>query len=473
MYGPKKILRIAVLFTIFLLTSSVTLYYGSAIIFRVPVNLMTYLLLISGLLLSISLWILYVKEHFHQLSLIIISFYSLSSIYCLARWGIDLGQGLILIALTIIMSGTLLGRKVMAGVTLILIYLLLIISLAHSYGILKVDRTWRTQSVGVETAIGYSLVYIALASLAWLYSHEMHHLLVRALCAETNLRKERDTLEKTVHDRTQSLLAAQYERTLQLHKLADFGRNAASLFHDLANPLTTQLLYLEKLSTQVSEYDTELTYGYRDTINRIADTAKKMEICIRNARQQYRKEDIAEWFAIRQEIESAIESLNYKKNSQPYTIIISPTENVEIWGNPVSFYKLLLNLLSNAIDACKDSHRPKNIIRISCLRKDSQIYLEIKDSGCGIPQNIMKKIYDPFFTTKGPSEGSGIGLSICKQIVEKEFNGTISISSKLNSGTKVEIILRSPSRLIKSTAPSGTVPNLVPPLTGRGRRYTS
>jgi signal transduction histidine kinase len=69
------------------------------------------------------------------------------------------------------------------------------------------------------------------------------------------------------------------------------------------------------------------------------------------------------------------------------------------------------------------------------------VIVEIIDSGKGIPQEHLSQIFDPFFTTKSPGEGTGIGLSVCKDIVERH-SGTISVESKLNQGTK--FIIRFP-----------------------------
>jgi len=63
------------------------------------------------------------------------------------------------------------------------------------------------------------------------------------------------------------------------------------------------------------------------------------------------------------------------------------------------------------------------------------IYLVVRDNGYGIPENLIEKIFQPFFTTKSEGDGTGLGLCICKQIVE-DHNGTIGVSSHENVGTE-------------------------------------
>ena len=62
------------------------------------------------------------------------------------------------------------------------------------------------------------------------------------------------------------------------------------------------------------------------------------------------------------------------------------------------------------------------------------------DKGAGIPEDILGKVFEPFFTTKGPNQGTGIGLAVCKQIME-QFGGTIGITSEAGLGTTVTLSL--------------------------------
>jgi len=108
-----------------------------------------------------------------------------------------------------------------------------------------------------------------------------------------------------------------------------------------------------------------------------------------------------------------------------------------------------LNLINNARDAFTDEPKtntdedsPHIIVRTSAQKNGSRksVKIDVIDSGTGISQELMPKIYDPFFTTKDPDKGTGLGLAISKSIVEA-FHGVIDIKSTQGKGTTVTITL--------------------------------
>jgi two-component system, NtrC family, sensor kinase len=103
--------------------------------------------------------------------------------------------------------------------------------------------------------------------------------------------------------------------------------------------------------------------------------------------------------------------------------------------------QVLLNLLSNAIDALEYQEQPKITIRTSATQHSIQI--EITDNGIGIPQPIQAKIFDPFFTTKPIGQGTGLGLSIAYQIITEQHHGKLQCESIENQGTTFRIELPS------------------------------
>ena len=98
--------------------------------------------------------------------------------------------------------------------------------------------------------------------------------------------------------------------------------------------------------------------------------------------------------------------------------------------------QVLNNLIKNAAQACSDIKKP--IIHIQVSMEKHRVIIEIKDNGCGIPPEQTEKIFTPHFTTK--STGSGIGLSLTKQIIENH-DGQISFTSSVNKGTTFTIRL--------------------------------
>lgn len=102
----------------------------------------------------------------------------------------------------------------------------------------------------------------------------------------------------------------------------------------------------------------------------------------------------------------------------------------QITGDKTKIQEVILNLLKNAFDACK----PCGTIYLHAFLQDNFVVITIKDNGCGIAEENLSKIFDPFVTTKKKGEGTGLGLPICQHIVHAH-NGTIEVASKEKEGT--------------------------------------
>jgi len=101
------------------------------------------------------------------------------------------------------------------------------------------------------------------------------------------------------------------------------------------------------------------------------------------------------------------------------------------------FTQVLINLVKNAIEALKG--RPNKSIRITIKETDNgRVLIQVEDNGIGIPEEVLERIFIPFFTTR--ENGSGIGLSLSRQIMSLH-GGTINIRSKEGEGTRVELLL--------------------------------
>ncbi len=111
-------------------------------------------------------------------------------------------------------------------------------------------------------------------------------------------------------------------------------------------------------------------------------------------------------------------------------------EDVNLKGNLGELHQALLNILTNAFQSIESSGK----IVLHTEKEGNNIVINISDTGCGIPQEILPKITDPFFTTREPGSGTGLGLSISYAIIKKH-NGKLEFLSNLNSGTTVKIIL--------------------------------
>lgn len=379
---------------------------------------------------SLSFLVLYFfsRAGFHRISAYLLIGVSLfSAIYTSYNWGVDIPQAVLTYSLVIVMSGILVGTRFAFIVTIVSSVALLVIANLQIGGLIQPNFFWRQQQPYLADIVVISATLTVIAVVSWLSNREIEQSLKRARRSETALKKERDLLEVKVEERTRELKQAQLEKMLQLYHFAKFGRLASGLFHDLANPLTNVHLNLERLSAQETS----------SLLKRALGGVKQMENFVEVARKQIQEQETETSFSAPDEIKQVIQMFAHRAKEEKVEIRFQQADSFKIYGNPLKFYQLITNLLSNAIDAYKKTERDKRKrqVLIELKRVNGKIRLAVQDWGCGIPKEQLGKIFDPFFTTKSADKGTGIGLCICKDIVEKDFGGRIKVKSRKGKGS--------------------------------------
>ena len=107
-------------------------------------------------------------------------------------------------------------------------------------------------------------------------------------------------------------------------------------------------------------------------------------------------------------------------------IQVSVDEDVSIDGYPNEYAQVILNILMNAKDALLERKAERPLIVLRLFSERGKAVLTVTDNAGGIPDAIIEKIFDPYFTTKGPDKGTGIGLFMSKTIVEKNIGGRLT-----------------------------------------------
>lgn len=362
----------------------------------------------------------------------------LSSTYSLYIWGIDLTQGLLIYALVIIMSGMLAGAYFSFTVTALISAAILIFGYLQSHSITHPNLYWKKEMFNMSDAVVIVFTLFVISLVSWLSDREIRKSLARAIASEAELKKERDLLEVKVIERTHALKEAQLQKTLELSRFAEFGRMTAGLFHDLLNPLTAVSFHLENLKKKtVKNTDLET----KTSIDHVSAGIDRIRIFTENALKQVQKQEIELMFSVAHEISSTLEMLSYKARKANVALEFSPPPLIQTYGNPLLFYRLIMNIVSNAIDSYADM--PEGVrerkVKIFLSNDHGILSLAIQDFGCGIKKENLSKVFDPLFTTKETSRGTGLGLTICKDIIENQYHGNIRVESEEGIGTLVLI----------------------------------
>jgi signal transduction histidine kinase len=112
-----------------------------------------------------------------------------------------------------------------------------------------------------------------------------------------------------------------------------------------------------------------------------------------------------------------------------------------LWSDPNQIRQVLINLLNNAIHATDEDGE----ITVRLAARGTGAALDIIDSGSGIPKENQDRIFEPFFSTKSPGEGTGLGLFVTRDIVEK-FGGTLTVESELGKGSRFSVYIPNQDR---------------------------
>ena len=243
-------------------------------------------------------------------------------------------------------------------------------------------------------------------------------------------------LERMVEERTQELEHALAEKDrvvdqlIQAEKLAAIGTMASGIGHEINNPL-----YAILGSAEAIRDDTDIQRCHEHSRN-IIDYSKDIAKIIQNLSGYIRP-------ASRHELEpidltaKLFDALSMARRSviSDHVEFKQDLSSVpEIRAKSEEIQQVFFNIIRNGIQAMQG----KGVLEISTGHEADGIWVKIRDTGPGIPDERLKKIFDPFFTSKGPDEGEGLGLYIVQQIVKK-YEGTISVESRLGVGTAFTI----------------------------------
>ena len=261
------------------------------------------------------------------------------------------------------------------------------------------------------------------------------------------------------------------QRLIMREKLASLGQLVAGIAHEIRNPLnfinnfsdlSLELVvdieevindFLMTAPTDKREEFNELFGTLRSNLGIIANHGKRAASIVRNMLQHARDDNgRIEVVDLNGILTESIEFAYHVERAQDKQFDVVITRDLDPGIGmlnlvPQQVSRVFVNLLTNAFSAMKkrifesgSSYYPS--LAITTRRVDQMVEVRMRDNGTGIPEDIRPKIFSPFFTTKSPGEGTGLGLSLCYDIIVNAHGGAIEIDSVENDFT--EVIIRLP-----------------------------
>jgi len=216
------------------------------------------------------------------------------------------------------------------------------------------------------------------------------------------------------------------EMLLQQSRLAKSGEMIANITHQFRQPLNNLSYILMNLRKRYENKKLDEVY-FDKKVNQANEQVQFLSKTIEDFKSFYAPSKQKENFLIKEAIDSSytILSAEFKKKNIDFELIFQTNEDINIYGIKNELSQVVLAILSNASDALKDKEEPKIVVTVSST--DAEVLLSFEDNAGGIKKKDLEKIFDPYFSTK--EEGTGIGLYLVKLIIEKSFEGKISVDN--------------------------------------------
>lgn len=243
------------------------------------------------------------------------------------------------------------------------------------------------------------------------------------------------------------------QRLLLAERMSAIGTLTASIIHEIKNPLTFVWNHLRSLRDAGAGFDEPTA----EMVQEAFEGAERIRVISNEITSLSHGAGSTEIEAvhIQQVLDSALRLAQPEIQHRATVIREYEEASLYVRGSRTRVGQVFLNLIVNAAQAIDPGDRAQNSITIRVRSTDkNQVCIEVQDTGPGIPPQLLRRIFDPFVTTKPAGRGTGLGLSICRRIVHS-LEGTIELRSHPGQGTVARVVL--------PKAPRAQRPVTVPP----------
>ncbi len=226
----------------------------------------------------------------------------------------------------------------------------------------------------------------------------------------------------------------QDRRLFEQAKRAEMGEMIGNIAHQWRQPLaivnTILAIIKEKNSLEVLSKD-----EIADKVDKMEKRVIYMSDTIEDFMNYYKPDKDKSIFKIYEALNKALELTNYVKKDEKAVIHITGDKTLSIYGLINEFVQIIISILTNIYDIKEVRGLSTLQINISILRDGEDAVLSIRDNAGGIQDDIISKIFNPYFTTKHQAMGTGLGLHIAKMIIEDNMNGSINATNNQDGAT--------------------------------------
>ena len=232
-------------------------------------------------------------------------------------------------------------------------------------------------------------------------------------------------------------LQSTQDELLRAEKLTSLGQLSASIAHEINNPLAGVLVYTQLLSKKV----TGDTFNKEDALQYLSKMESEVSRCskiIRNILDfAHQTEPKLRLVNINQVLEQAFSLVGHQAQLQNIEVVTELSPSLpKVTADFDQLQQVFTNLTLNAIQAMPDGGR----LTLRSSAMDSEVRVDVQDTGCGISKENLAKLFTPFFTTKEKGKGVGLGLAVVHGIIERH-RGKVKVQSEVGTGTTFSVYL--------------------------------
>ncbi len=241
-----------------------------------------------------------------------------------------------------------------------------------------------------------------------------------------NLQELNKNLQKTVEEEVEKNQTK--DRLLfQQSKMASMGEMIGNIAHQWRQPLSVIAMNVNNMSLTIELEEKLSDETILTCTQNVSKQCKHLTKTIDDFRNFFSPNKEKNNFKLKSIINKSMTLLNASFKTHQIEVIQS-IEDIEIMGLENELTQAILNIINNAKDIVSMlSKESRRVIFIDIYKKDDKAIIEIKDNGGGVPKDIIDKVFEPYFTTKHKSQGTGIGLYMTQSIVTKHLHGEISV----------------------------------------------
>jgi PAS domain S-box-containing protein len=234
----------------------------------------------------------------------------------------------------------------------------------------------------------------------------------------------------TLQKEQEKLLQEKEKLLFQQSKLSAMGEMIGNIAHQWRQPLSV----ISSSTSAIKLHEEEGFYSkeeIKDFVEVILNSTKYLSNTIDDFRNFYKEDSEKSDFDVKSAINNSLNLIRTELVKQEIEVVFIDNESsFDIKGIRNQFLQVMMNILINAKDAFSDKEIENKTIFIDIHQKDAKKIIKIYDNAGGINEDVINHIFEPYFTTKHKSVGTGIGLYMSEEIITKQLNGQISVSNR-------------------------------------------